>query len=129
MSSSDSSSVATSSRALLVYLSALVGREPSGLLEVRWRHGEGMRRRVYRVSDELGRAAAAIVKLGARTDVFVGCAPRRRRAGGLDAVGRVWALWVDCDTPAAISALQAFRPAAAIVVRSAATRTVTPTGR
>ena len=61
MNSSDGSTATTSSRALLVYLSALVGREPSGLLEVRWRHGDGMKRRVYRVGDELGAAAAAIV--------------------------------------------------------------------
>lgn len=118
MNSSDSSTATTSSRALLVYLSALVGREPSGLLEVRWRHGAGMKRRVYRVGDELGAAAAAIVELGSRTDVYVGCAPRRRRAGGLDAVQRVWVLWADCDTPEAIAALDAFRPAPAIVVRS-----------
>jgi CHC2 zinc finger/RepB DNA-primase from phage plasmid len=115
---SDTTTPASSSRALLVYLSALVGREPSGLLEVRWRHGDGMKRRVYRVGDELVAAAAAIGELGSRTDVYVGCAPRRRRAGGLDAVDRVWVLWADCDKPAAIAALDAFRPAAAIVVRS-----------
>jgi len=77
---SDTTRVTASSRALLVYLSALVGREPSGLLEVRWRHGDGMKRRVYRVGDELGAAAAAIAELGSRTDVYVGCAaPARRR--------------------------------------------------
>jgi hypothetical protein len=85
-------------RPLVGYLAALVGREPAGLLEVRWRHGDGMRRRVFRVADELAAAAAEILELGARTDVYVGCAPRRRRSGGLDALGRVWALWVDCDT-------------------------------
>jgi hypothetical protein len=44
---------------------ALVGREPSGLLEVRWRHGDGMKRRVYRVGDEFraAAAAAAIIEL------------------------------------------------------------------
>jgi RepB DNA-primase from phage plasmid/CHC2 zinc finger len=115
---SDTTTPAIDSRGLLVYLSALVGREPSGLLEVRWRHGDGMKRRVYRVGDELVAAAAAIGDLGSRTDVYVGCAPRRGRAGGLDAVQRVWVLWADCDTPAAIAALDAFRPAAAIVVRS-----------
>ena len=118
LSSSDSSTAATSSRPLLVYLNALVGREPSGLLEVRWRHGDGMKRRVYRVADELVTVAAAIVELGARTDVYVGCAPRHRRAGGLDALQRVWILWADCDTPEAVAALEAFRPAPALVVRS-----------
>jgi len=108
----------TSAEVLGVYLDALVGRERSGVLEVRWRHGDGMRRRVYRVADELVDAGAAIMELGARTDVYVGCAPRCRRAGGRDAVARVWVLWVDCDRPAASAALDAFRPAPAIVVRS-----------
>jgi hypothetical protein len=62
--------------------------------------------------------AAQIVALGARTDVYVGCAPRRRRPGGHDALARVWALWVDCDTSAAVAALDRFAPAPAIVIRS-----------
>lgn len=102
-------------RALVGYLAALVGREPGGLLEVRWRHEDGMRRRVFRARDELSAAAAAI---GTRTDVYVGCVARRQRPGGLDALGKVWVLWVDCDTPEAVAALQAFSPAPAIVIRS-----------
>lgn len=112
------STTPTSRRVLLVYLAALVGREPNGLLEVRWRHDIGMKRRVYRVADELAAAAEEIQRLGARTDVYVGCAPRRQRAGGLAAIGRVWVLWVDCDTPRAISALNAFGAQPAIIVRS-----------
>ena len=104
-------------RPLVVYLSALVGREPGGLVEVRARHGPGMTQRVY-PSPRLGDAAAAIAQLGQRTDVYVGAAPRRRRAGGLDAVERVWVLWVDCDSPQAVEQLGAFAPAPAIVVRS-----------
>jgi RepB DNA-primase from phage plasmid/CHC2 zinc finger len=50
--------------------------------------------------------------------VYVGCAPRTGGAGGLDAVARAWALWADCDTAESIAALQAFRPAPAILVRS-----------
>ena len=105
-------------RALMAYLNALVGREPRGLLEVRWRHEDGMRRRVYRVAGELPAAAAAILELGVRTDVYVGCAPRRQRPGGLDALARVWVLWVDCDSPQAVTALEAFRSAPAMIVRS-----------
>jgi hypothetical protein len=104
-------------RPLVVYLSALVGREPGGLVEVRARHGPGMTQRVY-PSPRLDDAAAAIAQLGQRTDVYVGAAPRRRRAGGLDAVERVWVLWVDCDSPQAVEQLGAFAPAPAIVVRS-----------
>jgi len=102
----------------MAYLNALVGREPEGVLEVRWRHEDGMRRRVYRAADELPTATTAILELGASTDVYVGCAPRAGRAGGLDAVARAWVLWADCDSPQAIAALQAFRPAPAIVVCS-----------
>ncbi|MGI9097119.1 MAG: hypothetical protein ACR2H2_01260 [Solirubrobacteraceae bacterium] len=109
-------------RRVSVYLAALAERERSGLLEVRWRHGDGMHRRLYRVRDELPMAAAAIVRLGARTDVYVGCAPRVGRAGGLDAIKHTWVLWVDCDTPAAVAALQRFAPAPAIVVRSGVIR-------
>jgi hypothetical protein len=109
---------ARASRALLGYLAALVGREREGLLEVRWRHDANMRRRVFRGGDQLPAAAAAIVALGARTDVYVGVVPRRRRPGGHGALASVWVLWVDCDTPAAVAALGCFSPAAAIVIRS-----------
>jgi hypothetical protein len=67
---------------------------------------------------QLPAAAAQIVELGARTDAYVGCAPRRRRPGGHGALGSVWALWVDCDTPGAVAALGRFSPAPAIVIRS-----------
>jgi hypothetical protein len=109
---------AAEQRRVLTYLAALVGRDRSGLVEVRWRHRDGMRRRIYRAGDELAAAAAAILELGARTDVYVGCAPRAGRPGGLDAIARVWVLWVDCDTQQAVDALHAFRPAPSIVVRS-----------
>jgi CHC2 zinc finger len=104
-------------RPLVVYLVALVGREPGGLLEVRARRGTGMSQRFY-PTGALGGAAQAIAQLGQRTDVYVGCAPRRRRAGGLDALGGVWVLWADCDTPEAIARLAAFDAAPSIVVRS-----------
>jgi hypothetical protein len=105
-------------RRVVVYLAALVGREPAGLLEMRWRHDDGMRRRFYRAADELPAAAAAIIQHGARTDVYVGCAPRSRRAGGLDAIARAWVLWVDCDSPQAVAALARFTPPPSIVLRS-----------
>ena len=80
----------TPAEMLGMYLDALVGREPTGVLEVRWRHGDGMRRRVYRVADELVGAAAAITALGARTDVYVGCAPRRSRTRPAHGPGGGW---------------------------------------
>src|SRR5918912_1094251 len=94
-------------RALIVYFAALVGHQVDGVLETRWRHHGRMRRQVWRVADELPAAAATITALSERTDVYVGCAPRRKRPGGLDELARVWTLWVDCDTPAAVDALRA----------------------
>jgi hypothetical protein len=65
-----------------------------------------------------GAAARTALWLAGRNDVYFGVAPRRRRAGGSDAIERAWALWVDCDSPAASAALTAFRPAPSIAVRS-----------
>src|SRR3954451_13164109 len=76
-----------------------------------------MSQRVFSVG-QLKEAARAIARLGQRSDVYVGCAPRRGRAGGLGAVAGVWALWADCDTPEALARLAAFEPAPSIVVRS-----------
>ena len=104
-------------RPLQVYLAALVGRERGGLLELRARRGAGMSQRVF-PRQQLAAAAAAIARLGERTDVYVGCAPRRRRAGGLAELADVWLLWADCDTPEAIEQLAAFEPAPSIVIRS-----------
>ena len=59
-----------------------------------------------------------VVGLGERTDVYIGCAPRRQRHGGKAAIENVWTLWVDIDGPGALAALQAFRPLPAIVIRS-----------
>ena len=103
---------------LTAFLAMLVGRERGGLLEVRARraHG-GMEQRFYPAGCLRG-AAAELLALGVRTDVYVGCAPRLRRAGDATAVGRVWTLWVDCDDAAAVGRLAAFTPAPAVVVRS-----------
>ena len=54
--------------------------------------------------------------LGARTDVYIGAAPRRRRHGGADAIDRVWTLWADLDGAAAVAALAAFSPPPNIII-------------
>jgi hypothetical protein len=76
-------------RALVAFLSLLVARERGGLREARARrpHG-GMAQRSYRAS-RLREAADDLLQLGARTDVYVGCAPRLRPAGDRTALGRV----------------------------------------
>ena len=105
------------------YLAVLAGREPSGgLLELRFRRGPGrpMRQRFYPAA-RTRRAAETALGLSQTHEVYVGVLPRRRRAGGKEALQRAWVLWADCDTPAATSALERFEPAP--------TALATPTGR
>jgi hypothetical protein len=105
-------------RDLVAYLTVLAGPEPaSRYLELRYRTDRGMRQRFMDAARPT-EAAAAISALGLTRDVFVGCVPRSRRAGGKDAIDRAWTLWVDCDTPESIDQLAAFSPQPAIVVRS-----------
>ena len=102
------------------YLAVLAGREPSGgLLELRFRRGPGrpMRQRFYPAA-RTRRAAETALGLSQTHEVYVGVLPRRRRAGGKEALQRAWVLWADCDTPAATSALERFEPAPALVVAS-----------
>jgi hypothetical protein len=112
------SSVDRDARVLVAFLSLLVARERGGLLEVRARRARGgMAQRFYRVG-RLREAADELLELGARTDVYVGCAPRLRPAGDRTALGRVWVVWADCDDPTAVARLAAFVPAPAVIVRS-----------
>ena len=88
------------------YLAALFGREDRrAYIEVRYRHGDTMRRHFLAHTDTFA-AARTIARLGLSSDVYVGVAPRRHDdAGGKDAIDRVWTLWADIDTPDAHDAL------------------------
>jgi hypothetical protein len=100
------------------FLRALAGAEPpGGLIEVRYRDDGGMRQRFHRC-DRPELATEIVLLLAERHDVYVGCAPRRRRWGGRRAIERCWALWVDCDGPEASERLTSFEPAPSIVVAS-----------
>jgi hypothetical protein len=100
------------------YLRALFARdEPGALIEVRYRYRDGMRRAFFDVT-ETSAAARSIVRLAIATDVYVGVAPRVRRAGGKDAIERVWSLWADLDRPDAGEALDRLPVAPAIVIAS-----------
>jgi hypothetical protein len=106
--------------ALSVYLDALFGAEPEGgLAELRWRlpSGGGMGQEFFptRSHNEITRAIAT---RGRETDVYVGIAPRRERAGRRETVERVHALWADCDTDEALARLERFDPQASMVVCS-----------
>ena len=71
-----------------------------------------------RLPGRLREAADELLELGARSDVYVGCAPRLRLAGDRGALGPAWVLWVDCDGAASVARLAEFVPAPAVVVRS-----------
>jgi hypothetical protein len=106
-------------RDLVAYLAVLAGPDPAGdYLNLRYRaDGRGMRRRFIDAARPSA-AAAAITALARSRDVYVGCVPRTRRAGGKNALAPSWTLWADCDTPASIAALEEFAPQPAIIVRS-----------
>jgi hypothetical protein len=105
-------------RDLVAYLTVLAGPEPAGrYLELRYRGERGMGQR-FTDAARPTEAAAAIAALCRSRDVYVGCAPRRRRAGGKDAITEAWTLWVDCDTQESVDRLAGFWPQPAIVIRS-----------
>jgi CHC2 zinc finger len=104
---------------LAAFLSALYSRAPAGsLVEVRYRTPAGMGQ-IFRSVTRLDHVAAQITHSAPRTDVYVGVLPRRRRGGRRnDLVDAGQALWVDCDTPDSVHALQTFLPVPSMVVRS-----------
>ena len=100
------------------YLGVLFGRETGrALIELRWRHGQGMRHAFIEHTRTLA-ATRTILQLGRRTDVYVGVAPRTRPHGGKDAIDRVWTLWADLDNPAARDTLDQLPVKPAILVAS-----------
>ncbi len=109
---------AQETRDVQAYLTALFGRETRGaLIDVRWRYRGGMSQRFLPHHDTYA-AARAILRLGLRSDVYVGVAPRRARAGGKDAIERLWALWVDLDQVDAAAALERLPVAPQVVIAS-----------
>lgn len=106
--------------ALRLQLAAIAGNEPAGgLLEVRYRLRDrpGMGQ-LFHAAERPESIIDSVLRLGARTDVYAGAAPRRRRHGGADAIERVWTLWADLDGQEAVDALAAFTPAPSIIIRT-----------
>jgi hypothetical protein len=68
---------------VLRFLEVLAGDSESGeLLELRYRREDGHRMgQLFESSQRLRRMASRAIRLGRRTDVYVGCAPRTRRHG------------------------------------------------
>lgn len=101
-----------------LYLAMLAGRDRSGYFELRCKAARGMRQEWFSLEDRPA-AAARIVELGTSTDVYVGVLPRHERAGGSDALGQAWALFVDLDdAEQGAAALAGFDPWPHVVIRS-----------
>ena len=77
---------------------------------------------LFESPQRLRRLAGRALRLGRRTDVYVGCAPRTRRHGGRDAVARAFVLWADCDGDDAVDALERFEPQPSVVIASGSGR-------
>lgn len=100
------------------YLSLLAGDEPTtSFWDLRHRTPNGMTRALLRL-DRRSELTIRAVRLARRTDVYLGCAPRARRAGGRSAIERAWTLWVECDDPASVQKLRAFTPRPSALIRS-----------
>jgi hypothetical protein len=90
---------------------------PRSLLDVRYRvSGRGLAR--FFVPINATNATRTIVRLGRRTDIYVGVAPRVRRSGGREDIAPTSMLWADCDEPAAVAALRTFQAPASMIVTS-----------
>lgn len=91
------------------YLDVLTGRgEGNGWIELRFRHTAGMRTRFYRVRQDRRALTRCVLRLGARRDVYLGCALRMQQRGDRAHVGQAWTLWAECDGPEAGERLTAF---------------------
>lgn len=114
-----------------LYLRVLTERaELDTLLEVRYRRQKtpgdvfplGDFKRFFidipTLKKRTSREAAFLASIGSRTDVYVGCAPRRRYRGSREDIVSAAILWADCDTPEAIRALQTFTLAPTMIVES-----------
>lgn len=107
-----------SREALALQLATFAGAEPeSSFLEVRCLRKDGPGPRRFMPVRELTRIAAEAGRHH-DVDVYVGAAPRIRKAGTARDVERVWSLWADCDSEDAVKKLRKFRPLPSIVIRT-----------
>jgi hypothetical protein len=105
--------------AMDAYLGMLEGgAEESAFLEVRRRTSSGMMATEFHSVGDHESVSVSVLQHARRTDVYVGCAPRARRAGTKDAIDQVWTLWAECDGAGSVEALQHFTPAPALIIGS-----------
>jgi len=99
-----------------LYLRMLRAFAPArALLDVRYRADEAGLARFF-MDMHAAQAARTLVRIGRRTDVYVGVAPRVRRRGGREDIAPSTLLWADCDELTSIAKLRAFKPAASMIV-------------
>lgn len=89
---------------------------PESLLDVRYRADDGDFARFFVAMH--APAAARIVQIGQRTDIYVGVAPRHRRSGHREDLAPTALVWVDCDSHEASDALASFIPAPSMIIAS-----------
>jgi len=108
-----------STSGLVAWLDCLFSGEPeTSFAELRWRLRSGRMGREFVGLGDRRRLAAMIVARGRSSDLYLAVAPRVRQEGGRDAIARVHAVFVDCDSPESIEALERFEPAPSMVIRS-----------
>jgi hypothetical protein len=104
--------------ALRMQLACIAGEEPpSSYFELRplTRNMRPARRDFIPVS-EAQRAVELIGEHSSALNMFVGAAPRIRKAGTAAAVARVWQLWLDLDRPDALELIGDFRPLPSLII-------------
>jgi hypothetical protein len=102
-----------------VYLRALAGGAPeSAFLELRYRVSEQGFAAEFVPAHDRSTLAASIRRRAARSDVYVGCAPRVRQSGTKQDIAGLWVLWAECDGLDAARAARSYDPAPPIVVAS-----------
>ncbi len=109
----------TATREAELYLQALTRHAPSyALLDVRYRVAGPQFARLFLAATRSGHAAQILLRIGRRTDVYVGIAPRLRRRGTRQDLAPTALLWADCDTHESIERLRAFPVEPSMIVAS-----------
>jgi hypothetical protein len=104
---------------LVSYLRVLAsGAAPDQFFDVRWATDDGgmsMRFIPVRCVDQTARL---ILRVAAKTDVYVGAVLRDRRAGGKSAISGSRLLYIECDHPDSQALLESFAFAPSMIVAS-----------
>lgn len=102
-----------------VYLATLAGGAPdSAFLEIRYRVSITALAAEFIPAHDRTTLASAVRGRAARSDVYVGCAPRVRPSGTKRDITELWVLWAECDGLGAARAARSYEPAPSIVVAS-----------